>query len=84
MSAAAGVAGFSTTDDQFTAHELLVVEFGYGAFCLVDCVHRHECEALRVLRVPMAYDFRVVDLADAVEEVEQIALGRIEREVADV
>jgi hypothetical protein len=70
--------------DQFTAEEFLVVQFVNGAFRLIDGLHGDEGEAFRPLVVPVGHDFGIVHLADAVEELEQIALGRIEGQVADV
>jgi hypothetical protein len=34
--------------------------------------------------MPIAYDLGVLHMADSVEELEEIALGRVERQIADV
>jgi hypothetical protein len=43
-----------------------------------------ERETFRSLVVAIAHDFGVLDMADAVEEFEEIALGRVEGQIADV
>jgi hypothetical protein len=70
--------------DQFAAEEILVVQFVHGAFRLVHGLHGDEGEAFRALVVPVSHDLGILHVADAVEELEQIALGRIEGQVADV
>ena len=70
--------------EQLAAEELLVVQLGDGAFRFFDGLHLHEGETFRALVVFVGHDFRVLHLADAVEELEEIALGRFEGQVADV
>lgn len=78
------VIGLGAADDQLAAHELLVVQFRHGPAGLVDGQHRDKREALGLLRILVADDFGVLHLADPVEQVEQVALRGVEREVADV
>src|SRR5438876_456020 len=66
------VAGFRSADHELAAHELLVVQLVHGAFGVLDRLHRHEREALGLLRVLVADDLGVVHMADAGEELEQI------------
>jgi hypothetical protein len=41
-------------------------------------------KTLRALVVPVAYYLRILHVPDAVEQFEEIALGRVERQVANV
>ena len=77
-------ARFRAAHDQLAAEEFFVVQFVHGAFRFVDRLHLHEGEAFRALVVPIAHDFGVLHVADAVEQLEEIALRRVERQVADV
>jgi len=73
------LARFRTAHDQFTAEEFLVVELLHGALRLVDREHLDEGEALRTLVVFIRHHLGVLHRADAVEEIEEIALRRFER-----
>ena len=81
---AGGVAGFGAADYQLAAHEVFVVQFGDGAAGFLDGKHCDEGEAFGLLGVFVAYDLGVLDLADSVEELEEVTLGGVEGEVPDV
>jgi hypothetical protein len=70
--------------DELAAEKLLVVEFLDGAPRFFGRLHLDERETLGTLRLFMADDFGRHDLADAVEQLREVALGRVEREIADV
>ena len=76
--------GLGSAHHELAAHVLLVVEFGDGALGLVDGVQLDEAEALGAMGLAVADDFDVLDRADSAEEFEQVALGGVEGEVADV
>jgi hypothetical protein len=73
-----------TADHELAAHEFFVVEFCDGALGLIHRLHLHEGETLRAHVVAIHNDLDVLNRAHAIEEIEQIALGCIEGEVADV
>jgi hypothetical protein len=66
------------THDQLAAKKLLVVKFGNGPLRFFHGLHLHECKTFRALVVFVAYNLGVLDVADTVEQVEQVALCRIE------
>ena len=72
------VGRFRPADDQPAAEELLVVKLGHGSLRFFHGLHLHECEPFRALVVFVAHHLRVLDVADAVEQLEQVALRRIE------
>ena len=78
------LARFRSTYDQFAAEEFLVVQFRDGAFGFVHSQHLHEGKTFRALIMFVGDDFRVLHLADAIEQLEEIALGGVEGEIADV
>src|ERR1043165_2094635 len=78
------LARFRAAYHQLAAEKFLVVQFLHGALRFVHGQHLDEGESLRALVVAISYDLGVLDRADAVEELEQIALGRVERRVPDV
>ena len=71
-------------NDQLATHVVLVVQFGDGAFCFVDSLHLDKGKSLRFLRMLVGNDFDVLHRADAAEKLEEIALGRLKRQVAYV
>ncbi|MEY2546148.1 MAG: hypothetical protein QOG48_1265 [Verrucomicrobiota bacterium] len=77
-------ARFRAADHELAAEKFLVVQFRDGAFGFVDGLHLHEGESFRALVVAIAHDLGVLHMADAVEELEEIALGRVEGQIADV
>ena len=72
------VGRFRPAHHQLAAEELLVVKFGHGPLRFFHGLHLHECETFRALVVFVAHNLGVLDVADAVEQVEQVALRRIE------
>src|SRR5450755_2575397 len=78
------LARFRAAHDQLPAEEFLVVQFLHGAFRLVDREHLDEGEAFRTLVVFVRYHLGVLHRTDAVEEIEEIALRRIERQIPDI
>ena len=78
------VARFRAADHELASQKLLVVEFLHCAFRFVHSEHLHEGKTLRTLVVFVADDLGVLDLPNAVEELEQVALRRVERQVAHV
>jgi hypothetical protein len=72
------------TNHQFTAKEFLVVQFADGALCFLKCLHLNEGETLGTLIVTISNNLCVLNLANAVEQLEKVALRRIEREITYV
>jgi hypothetical protein len=77
-------ARFRPAHDKFSAEKLFVVKFRYCPLGFFDGVHLHEGEAFRTLVMSVANNLRVLNLPDALEEFEQIALRGIERKIAYV
>ena len=77
-------ARFRAADHELAPEEFLVVQFLYGALRFVDGLHRNECKTFRALVVAIAYDLSVLHVADAVEQLEEIALRRVEGQIAHV
>ena len=69
---------------QLAPEKFLIVQFLHRALRFFDRLHLDEGETFRALVVTIAHNLRVLDMADAIEELEQIALGRVERQIADV
>ena len=78
------LARFRTADHQLAAEKFLVVQFLHRALGFLDRLHGDEGETFRALIVAIAYNLGVLHVADAVKELEKIALGRVERQIADV
>ena len=77
-------ARLGSADHEFAAEEFFIVQFFDCALGFVDRLHRDEGETFRALIVAIAHDLGVLNVADAVEELEQIALGCIEGQIANV
>ena len=60
------------------------MQFFHGAFGLLDGLHLDKCKTFRALVVAVTYNFGILNVSDAVEQFKQIALGCVERQVADV
>jgi len=69
---------------EFATEEFLVMQFLHGPLRFFDGLHLHKSKALRTLVMPVTYDLGVLHVADTVEELEEIALGRVERQIANV
>lgn len=76
--------GFRAAHNEPATEEFLVVQFLYSAFRFLDGLHLHKRKTFRALVVPIAYDLCVLHVSNAVEQVEEIALGGVERQVANV
>jgi len=63
-------ARFGAANYKLAAKEFLVVQFVHRAFGFLDRLHLDEGETFRTLIVAIAHDFGVLDVADAVEELE--------------
>jgi hypothetical protein len=71
------LARFCAADHELTAKEFFVVQFLYRALRFLDGLHLDKSETFRALIVPVTYNFRVLDVADAVKQLEEIALRGI-------
>ncbi len=78
------LACLGSANDELTAKEFLVVQLRHGALGFVDCLHLHKGEPFRALVVLIADHLCVLDVANAVEQVEQIAFSSVEGQIADV
>jgi hypothetical protein len=76
--------GFRSAHNEPATEEFLVVQFVYRAFGLLDGLHLYKRKTFRALVMPIAYDLCVLHVSNAVEQVEEIALGGVERQVANV
>ena len=76
--------GLRAAHNETAAEKLLVVQFVDRAFRLIDCLHLHKRKTFRALVVPIAYDLCVLHVSNTVEQFEEIALGGVERQVANV
>lgn len=72
------LARFRTADNQLATKEFLVVQFLHGAFRFLDRKHLDEGKALRTLVVLVRHHLGVLHCTDAIEELKEIALRRIE------
>jgi hypothetical protein len=69
---------------QLAPKEFLIVQFFDRAFRFVHGLHLHKGETLRTLVVAIAHNLRVLHVADPVEQFEEIAFRRVERQIADI
>jgi len=77
-------ARFRSAHDQLAAEEFLVMQLGHRSLRFVHGLHLHKSEALGALIMFIAHDFRILHVADTVEEIKEIALRGIERQIADI
>jgi hypothetical protein len=70
--------GFRAAHDQPATEEFLIVQFLHRAFRFLYGLHLHKRKTFRTLVVPVANDFRVLNMSNAIEQVEEIALGGVE------
>ena len=75
---------FRAAHDQPATEKFLVMQFLYRAFRFLEGLHLHKRKTFRALVVPIAYDLCVLHVSNAVEQFEEIALGGVERQVANV
>ena len=78
------LARFGAAHHELATEEFLVVQFLHCAFRFIDRLHGHEGEPLGALVVAIADDLGVLHVADTVKQLEEIALRRVERQIADV
>ena len=71
--------GLGAAHHQFAAKEFLVVQFLHRAFRFLDGLHLHKGKPFGALVVPITYNLCVLNMSNAVEQFEEIALGGIER-----
>jgi len=76
--------GFCPAHDQPAAKEFFVVQFLHGAFRFLDGLHLYKGETFRALVVPVTYDLGILHVPHSVEQFKQIALGSVERQIANV
>ena len=78
------LARFRAAHYQLAPEKFFIVQFLNCSPGLVDRLHLDEGETFGALIVAITHHFGVLDVADAVEEFEKIALGRVEGQIADV
>ena len=76
--------GFRAAYDESPTEKFLVVQFFYRAFRFLNGLHLNKRKTFRALVVPIAYDFCVLHVSNAVEQFEKVALGGVEGQVANV
>ena len=76
--------GFRAAHDKPATEKFLVVQFLHGASCFLDALHLHKSKTFRALVVPIAYNLCVLHVSNAVEQFEEIALGGVKRQIANV
>ena len=75
---------FRAANYQFAAQELLVVQLCNRSLGFLDGLHLHKRKSFRSLVVAVADYLRVLNVSDAVKQVEQVTLGRVEGQIANV
>ena len=78
------LARLRAADDQLATEKFLVVQFFHGPLSFLDGLHLDESKPFRALIVAIAHHFRVLNMANAVEQFEEIALGGVEGQIAYV
>jgi len=78
------LARFRAAHQKLAAEEFLVVQFTDGTTRFFDGLHLHEGKSLGALVVFVGHNFGVLHLPDAVEQFEEVALRRVEGQIADV
>ena len=76
--------GFRAAHNEPATEEFLVVQFLHRTFRFLDSLHLYKRKTFRALVVPIAYHLCIVHVSDAVEQFEEIALGRVKRQVTNV
>lgn len=74
----------SPADDEFAAHEVLVVEHGNSPLGLLHTAHFNEGESFGLLGAGIDHHFGAGDETDSAEEILQFAFGGGEIEIAYV
>jgi len=70
--------GFRAAHDEPATEKFLVVQLLHGAFGFLDGLHLYKRETFRALVVAIANDLCVLDVSNAIEQIEKIALGGVE------
>ena len=60
------------------------MQFFYRTFRFLDGLHRNKRKPLRALVVPVANYLGVLNVPNTVEQLEQVAFGRVEGKIPDV
>jgi hypothetical protein len=76
--------GFRAAHDKPATEKFFIVQFLYRAFRFLDGLHLHKRKTFRALVVAITYNLCVLHVSNAVEQFEEIALGGVERQVANV
>ena len=76
--------GFRAAHNEPATEEFLVMQFLHSALRFLDGLHLHKRKTFRALVVPIAYDLCVLYVSNAIEQIEEIALGGVEGQVANV
>ena len=72
------LARFCAADHELAAKELFVVQFLHCALRFLDGLHLDKGETFRALVVPITYNLGILNMTDAVEQFEEVALRGIE------
>src|SRR6266550_1381571 len=78
------LAGFGAAHYQPAAEKFLIVQFFHGPLRFLDGLHLHKGKPFRALVMAIAYDLRILNVSDSVEQFKKIALGCVERQVTNV
>jgi hypothetical protein len=73
-----------TAELEGAAHEFLAVQFTDCAASFLDGAHGDKGESFGTLGAVVHHDLGIADTTDAVEELEEIALGSIVGQIADI
>ena len=76
--------GLRAAHNEPATEEFLVVQFLHRAFGFLDGLHLDKRKTFRALVVAIANDFCVLDMSNAIEQIEKIALCGVEGQVANV
>src|SRR5215471_8194674 len=78
------LAGLRAAHHESAAEKFLVMQFLDGPLRLLDRLHLHESEPLGTLIMAVAHYLGILHVPDAVKQLEQVALGGVEGEIAHV
>ena len=69
---------FRAAHYELATEKLLIVELAHCPLRFFDGLHLHEGKPLRALIMFVAHNLGALDVADTVEQIEQVAFRRIE------
>ena len=72
--------GLRAAHNKPATEEFLVVQFLHRAFGFLDGLHLHKRKTFRALVMPIANDLGVLDVSNAIKQLKEIALGRVEED----